>query len=322
MVKVLQSLLTVIVPVFNDENNILRCLESLYNQTFSDFEIIVINDASTDNTRSILKQYQKNHKFTIIDMEQNFGVSHCRNVGIKASQTSYITFVDSDDWLDISTYMQCFQQINKDLNVDIIIYGLMYDYVLQNYRYAKYQYTKTYHISGTLAFGIYTHTIPNEIRITPIVNNKIYRRQFLIENNLLFHENLRYQEDDVFTFEVFMKAKNVTIVDQCFYHYCQRSNSMIHTVSEYSIYNFIKAYITLQNILKTNHLFVKHKDAFYLKFKGSLLGILNRIMEYTTDIQERNQLMYLLLTLLIENFDVAELLNTVKDSTIRSILQD
>lgn len=310
--------LTVIVPVFNGETHIVRCLESLFNQTFDDMEVIVVNDASSDNTLAVLENYQKKHPFKIINMKENSGASCCRNTGILVADTPYVTFVDSDDWIDMSTYTRCFEQLHN--NTDVVIFGLVYDYVNQNRREEKYNYSRNYTMSGEFALNIYTHTIPNEIKITPIVNNKVYRKQFLLDNDIFFHEELRYQEDDVFTFEVFTRAEIVTFVKDCYYHYCQRNDSLIHTVSELSIRSFINSYLALEAALKSNMLFEKYKHAFYLKFKGSLLGVIRRILDYESDLKKRNKLIHLLLVLLIENYNVPEILDTMDFSAIRSIL--
>lgn len=314
----MDKLLTVIVPVYNDEANIVRCLESLFNQTFCNMEIIVVNDASTDNTLTVLEKYQKKHPFQIISMKENSGAGSCRNTGILAAKTSYIAFVDSDDWVDMSSYAKCFEQLSD--NTDVVVFGLVYDYITQNRREEKYHYSKNYRMPGEFALNIYAHTIPNEIKITPIVNNKVYRRQFLLDNNIFFHEELRYQEDDVFTFEVLARAAMVIFVSGCTYHYCQRNGSLIHTVSEHSIRSFISAYLTLEKTLRASDMFEKHKSAFYLKFKGSLLGVIKRILDYETDTKKRNKLIHLLLALLIENYDIPEILDTINFSAIRSIL--
>lgn len=314
----MDKLLTVIVPVFNDEINIVRCLDSLFNQTFDCMEVIVVDDASTDSTLTSLKKYQQKHPFKIISMKNNAGAGCCRNIGILSANTPYVTFVDSDDWIDISTYTRCFEEIND--NPDVIIFGLVYDYITQNRQEEKYHYSRNYKTTGEFALNIYANTISNEINITPIVNNKVYRRQFLLDNDIFFQEELRYQEDDVFTFEILTRANSVTFVKGCSYHYCQRNDSLIHTVSELSIRSFISAYLKLESKLKSYELFEKHKLAYYLKFKGSLLGVFKRILDYEPDTKERNKLIHLLLVLLIENYDIPEILNTFSFLGIRSIL--
>lgn len=314
----MNPILTVIVPVFNDQENVVRCLESLRYQAASQIEVIVVNDASTDATMSTLRRYQQEYQFSIITMDKNSGAGSCRNAGILAAHAPYVTFVDSDDWIDLSTYEKCSLQFFE--YPDIVIFGLVYDYVTCNRRTIKYEYDRKYKMSGEFALNIYAHTIPNEIKITPIVNNKIYKREFLLNNHLFFHEKLRYQEDDVFTFETLSKATTVVIVDNCFYHYCQRNDSLIHVVSKYAIQNFITAYVTLRESLNSDGRFERYKRAYYLKLKGSLLGVLQRILNYSHDEVLRNKLVVLLISSLIENFDMSELLNTFDFSRICSIL--
>ena len=314
----IDPIITVVVPVFNDQDNIIRCLESLRYQTVSGIEVIVVNDASTDNTMNTLRRYQKEYQFSIIAMDKNSGAGSCRNTGILAAHAPYITFVDSDDWIDIHTYEKCREQFYED--PDIKNFGLIYDYVSCNRRTIKYRYDRKYKVSGEFALNIYAHTIPNEFEITPIVNNKIYRRQFLIDNHLFFHEELRYQEDDVFTFETLAKAGTVILIDDCFYHYCQRDDSLIHEVSEYAVHNFVSAYVALRESLKSDGLFEKYKQAYYLKFKGSLLGVLKRILDYSHNKEICNKLVALLMSLLHENFDMLKLLDTIDFSLVRSIL--
>lgn len=313
-----QNILTVIIPTFNDSKNIYRCLQSVSNQSFKNIEIIVINDASTDNTLEILETYNLTHKIRIINMPQNMGAGACRNRGILEADGEYITFLDSDDWIDICTYEKCSKQFVY--NPDIIIYGLMYDYVEYNYQIKKYIYNDNYKLNGEYALSIYSHATTTEINISPIVNNKIYKKEFLITNNLLFDECLRYQEDDVFTFETFAKSNDVILIKDCFYHYNQRCNSLIHNVSPLSIEGFINAYISLKDNLEKQNLFNKYNAEFYLKLKSSLLGVIKRTIDYSKDQSECIKLLVLLLELMSKKFDLKQLLTFFNIHYIRTFL--
>lgn len=314
----MQKNLTVIIPVYNGEAYIERCLESLFNQSYPAMEIIVVDDASTDNTLSLLTSFQKKLDLKIIHLEQNHGAGFCRNIGIAEVRTPYLTFVDADDWVDISTYARCLKR--ADEQPDIIIYGLIYDFVQYNCQENKYVYKQDYKMSGEFALSIYAHTIPNEIRITPIVNNKVYRTQFLREQHILFHEELRYQEDDAFTFLALAKARAVLVVSGCFYHYCQHPDSLIHTISEDALTSFVLAYRKLREDLEYINLFQKYEAEYYLKLKGSLLGVLKRIIDYELCPKHRIYLVSSLLTKLHEQDDFVKILDTLDFSRIRMIL--
>lgn len=301
--------LSVIIPVYNDEKNIIRCLESLFNQTLKEIEIIVVNDASTDGTLTALQDYRKNHDFSIINEEYNCGAGHARNVGIRSAKSPYIAFIDSDDWLDLSTYSICARQFASA--PDVIVFGLEYNDLLHNHTEMKYHYERDYCISGDFALGLYAHTLPNEIRITPIVNNKIYRRRYLLENNLFFHEGIWYQEDDAFTFEVLASARVVRIVSNCTYHYFQRENSLIHRISKNAVIDFVAAYSALEGYLRAKNLFQRYQSEFYLKLKSSFLGVMRRIVAYSPDSNEMNEIIVLLISLMLSKIDVKELLKRI-----------
>lgn len=129
-----------------------------------------------------------------------------------------------------------------------------------------------------------------------------------MQNDVLFQETLRYQEDDVFTFEALSLASSVVFSSGGSYHYCQRSDSLIHIVTDEAIRSFVSAYSILEARLRERGNFKKYKDAFYLKLKGSMLGVIIRILDYETDISSRNDFIILLLSLIIENFDANEIL--------------
>ena len=313
-----ETLLTVIVPVYNDETNITRCLNSIFNQSQKNIDVIIVNDASTDNTLNVLKSYQKKYNIKIINLDKNMGVSACRNKGLYAAKTPYITFLDSDDWVDIGTYKKCYEQFYE--SPDIIIFGLIYDYTEYNHHEKKYNYLNDCKINGEYALNIYAHTITTELNISPIVNNKIYRKQFLIDNDIFFYENLRYQEDDVFTFRALSKASTVAFAKGYNYHYCQRNSSVIHTVSEKSINDFVDAYALLAKSLKKEGVFETYKKAFYLKLKTSMLGVIKRTIDYERNTIKRNELLVHLIALLMENFNLVDIFNTFDFSLIRNYI--
>ena len=94
-------MISVIVPVYNVENYLGKCLDSLINQTYKDIEIICINDGSTDNSLNILREYEQMDSRIIIIDQKNGGLSNARNIGLKEAAGEYIMFVDSDDWIDL-----------------------------------------------------------------------------------------------------------------------------------------------------------------------------------------------------------------------------
>ncbi|MDE6667142.1 MAG: glycosyltransferase family 2 protein [Clostridia bacterium] len=299
--------LTVIIPTYNSEKYIENLIQCLNNQTFQCFSILIVDDNSTDGTISLLKKYETNDaRLKVIALTENHGVSYCRNVGIEHVKTPYLTFIDHDDWIDLNTFEKCSQYFNK--NVDVINYGLSYDYIDFLLTEKKYIYNNNFCLSGDYALKIYGHTIHDEVKITPIVNNKLYRSAFLKQHNILFNEATRYQEDDIFTFKALLFAKKVAFVSECYYHYFQNPESAIHQVSETSINHFVISYKSLLTHLKDLSLFEKYKNEFYLKFKASLIGVIRRTVTFGKDLKQNYQLLASLYRQLYENFDIGEFL--------------
>ncbi len=302
--------LTVVIPLFNGETYITRAIESLLNQTLKDFNILIINDGSLDNTKEIIETFAKNNKnISIINLTNNKGVSYCRTLGIKKCKTNYITFLDHDDWIDINTYEKCLTFLSKNPAIDIVNFGLTYEYLDIDVSEYKYIYQSDFFVEGRYALKIYGHSIKDNFKITPIVNNKIYKLSFLKENNLFFNKNIRYQEDDLFTFKTLIHAKNVAFISKCQYHYFQNPSSTIHQVSELSVSSFIEAYSDLKNYISKNFLFEQYKDEFYLKFKSSLKGSIHRIIRYSNNQKQTQNLLVLLYKELFKEIDLNDFLS-------------
>ena len=112
---------SIVIPVYNVEKYLHQCLNSVINQTYKNLEIICINDGSKDNSLIILNEYlQKDNRIVIVN-QKNSGVSSARNKGIRLSTGDFISFIDSDDYLDLNVYEKCVQRIISD-NSDIIIF--------------------------------------------------------------------------------------------------------------------------------------------------------------------------------------------------------
>ena len=112
---------SVIIPVFNTEEYLPKCISSIINQTIKNIEIICVNDCSTDNSLKILQNFSKQDiRIRIVDLKENKGVSNARNTGIDLAQGEYIYFIDSDDWIDTNYLEEMLTKI-KEVNSDIII---------------------------------------------------------------------------------------------------------------------------------------------------------------------------------------------------------
>ena len=217
---------SVIVPVYNVEKFLPRCLDSIINQTLKDIEIICINDGSPDNCLSILEDYAKKDSRIRIINQENSGPSVSRNKGILMAQGEYIGFVDSDDWLDPDFYEKLYAAA-KESDADIAACGIK---VYRKYSRVNYmlKYTKE-HCVNDLERKLYLCDVPETCNVW----NKIYRTTFIKNNNIEFEVGINFGEDVSFTVEALYYSGNLVIVPATLYNYERRNvNSIVKTKSD------------------------------------------------------------------------------------------
>lgn len=232
---------SIIIPVYNVERYLTRCLDSLINQTLKDIEIICINDGSTDSSLKILKEYQqKDNRITIIDKE-NQGQSIARNIGISKSIGEYIGFVDSDDWVDLDFYEKLYSSAIKH-NADIAVAG-----IIRLHKYNKKNHLKINNESITEDFEkkLKLCDIPDK----SYVWNKIYKSDKIKEYNLKFKEKMIY-EDVIFTPEVILKLNKLVTVPNIKYYYWRNPNSTVTQRNEKAKQDSVYAHKYAQDFFK------------------------------------------------------------------------
>lgn len=232
--------LSIIVPVYNVEQYLEKCLDSIYAVENIKKEVILVNDGSIDNSLDILKRYKdKYSNITVLIEKENGGLSSARNAGIRVAKGEYISFVDSDDWIDSKKYEEFFKEGQK-YNLDIMISYAIIDYTLKKEKKIDMIYSKK--ISDTIMTGkifLEEGYFNNIYRVE--VWNKIYRKSLVMENNIYFKEGIIY-EDELFTPLIFNKAKKVKKINMIFYNYRKREgsimalNSIKNFSSKYKIY--------------------------------------------------------------------------------------
>ena len=194
--------ISIIVPVYNTEKYLAQALDSLTGQTLKEIEIICVNDGSTDGSGEILARYASRDSRIKIITQTNSGQSAARNAGMKAARGEYIGFLDADDWADKSAFEKLYRQSDDD---DMVIGNIC----VYNQSMNTYDYNDSYCSINIFPQGFYNkHFSPVEckdflFRISVTPWNKIYKRSFLIENNLFFCSNLNF-EDNPFFIEAFL----------------------------------------------------------------------------------------------------------------------
>jgi len=218
--NVAAPLVSVIVAAYNVEKYLSQCLDSLVNQTLKNIEIIVVNDASTDNSLRIMKEYQSRYStLRVVDCKKNLGLASVRNIGLRAAKGQYAAFTDGDDWVDVRMCEMLYQRASTD-NADVLIADAK----------VFYENSKTFgqffdqHIRRTLDPQL--KTVPFELSsefqtllLEPVAWTKLYKRSFLQQHALHFEEGMNSYEDICFHFSVLLKAMRISFTDDalCFY---------------------------------------------------------------------------------------------------------
>ena len=202
---------SIIVPVYNTEKYLRKCLDSLVNQTLYNIEILVVNDGSTDNSQSIIDEYKAKYPIIKALKKENGGLSDARNYAFSHVKGEYIGFVDSDDYVENNMFEKMYN-VAKQNNLDIVECNFTWEYPKKS----KVDYGQKYiNYDEFYLFG----------RV--MACNKIFRTSAIKENKITFPVGLRY-EDIEFFYKLTPYVTNTTLVEDSLYHYVQRNNSIIN----------------------------------------------------------------------------------------------
>ena len=260
--------ISIIVPVYNTEKYLEKCLNSLINQTLKDIEIICVNDASTDNSINILKQYeQKDSRIKVIEQE-HLKQGAARNNGTKYVTGEYIGYVDSDDWIDLDYYEKLYNAAKKH-NLDIAL--------ANNVRIGKNKFKKRLEINEE---KVYT-TLQEKIDVckqwkNECPTNKIYRTELLKDNKITWPEGV-YCEDKLFTIKAIYYANGIVTVPDINYYYFKNPRSTVSWKAKRhkKEYNRDKnnARKAVLDFLKSKKVDIRDKEFWAIKSQIKILGI-------------------------------------------------
>ena len=218
----MQNKISIIVPVYNAEKYIDRCIKSIYSQTFTDYEIILVNDGSTDNSLALCKEYaEKDSRITVIDKE-NGGAGSARNKGIEIAQGEYLAFPDVDDWFEPDMYEDLYA-LAKQGDYDIVFSGV--NYYGNDKGELKYKSSIT---CGDKAYLTQAECRKNVMDFFPTSTifdvpwNKLYKRSVAMGKNVRFADTKRCQ-DAMFNIDFYNAAEKVASVDKAYYNYIENT---------------------------------------------------------------------------------------------------
>lgn len=214
--------ISVLIPVYNVEKYIRRCIESILSQSLQDFEIIFINDASTDASMDIVREFvQKNSRFIIFENEENMGPMWTRMLGYTNASGDYLVFCDADDYMPSDALELLYNAIIKDKS-DIVCGA--YTYIDINDSKKKYDSKLTY---GRSKDAVYRSLLSGEL--THSLWAKIFDRKLFENYSYTAFKNYTYTEDGILLYEIINNVKKVSVIEDSVYNYLQNTSSITNT---------------------------------------------------------------------------------------------
>ena len=226
---------SVIVPVYNVEDYLRKCLDSLVNQRLEGMEIIIVNDGSTDNSEKIINEYAKKYSNIKTFKKKNSGLSDTRNFGIKHATGEYITFVDSDDSVTSDMYHKMYVKA-KSGDYDIVTSDINYVYPDHEKEIYTTPKSDTENIKEVF------------IDLYPTVCTKIFKKELFTKNKLEFKSGVWYEDVEIM-YRMLPLVKKIGVIHKAFYQYLQREKSITNTVSP-KIYDYINNFNGLVDYYK------------------------------------------------------------------------
>ena len=239
------ALISIIVPVYNVEKYLVKCIESLIGQTLKDIEIILVNDGSTDQSGDICDKYKIKDKRIKVIHKKNGGLSDARNTGIDIAIGKYIAFVDSDDWVDMQMFKKMYEMANKN-KVDIVQCNYIEAYDENNIGFYELEHITKY-TSEQILEELYGQ---NYVK-TVVVWNKIYKRELF--EDIRFPKG-KLHEDEFTIHKILYKAKSIIDTNVPMYYYRQRADSIMNSKFSIKRLDLIEALEERRKFFKENKL--------------------------------------------------------------------
>ena len=251
--------LSIIIPVYNVEDYIAECIQSVLKQMTDDTELIVVDDGSTDQSLEVIYNLQKDTDFTVI-AQKNSGVSVARNKGMSEAVGEYMVFIDSDDyWREdaISQLLPLVERYEPDMvrfnATPFYEEGVALDYTVVNYDLSEFLKEENLYTEKSLKANL------DSFKASPCLY--IFKKSLVIDNGILFEENIIH-EDQLFSTQLFLEAKSMLYLNEDLYYRRYRLNSI---TTNRSIEQLKYAYISYYKIIRVLELMLKEKT--YMDFK-------------------------------------------------------
>lgn len=244
--------ISIVIPVYNASGYLDKCIESVLSQTYSNLDIIIVNDGSTDTSADVISKYLSDSRVVYIEQE-NAGVSAALNRGMDCANGEFITFIGNDDYLEPEMYEKMLHALKtEDADMSVCDFNLVYE----DGRDEQFNYSKLKDETIDLQIDLYRYF--SKCCINPRSNNYVWSRLYkseTIKKSGVRFEKLPIGEDTLFNFKLLVHINKVVLIENGFYNYLQRAGSVVHNVAKKQ--TLAKAYAdqfdSLANYYKSNH---------------------------------------------------------------------
>lgn len=255
-------LLSVVVPIYKVESYLSVCIDSILRQSFTDFELILVDDGSPDNSGKICEDYAIKDSRVRVFHKNNGGVSSARNLGIAKAEGKFITFIDGDDFIDPNFFNELCSPCITDEDIDFVHAGCVNYYedgsILPNQKYEN-------HVGNdkTFIFKIFRG----------LVFSKLFSLERIRQHGICFDEAMKYAEDMVFTIDYLVHSNKYALVDSVGYYYVQREGSAMNSSVKYNYdrdyRSFFHRYTSVNNYIKKYNISKKDSELRYIQTSDS-----------------------------------------------------
>lgn len=268
--------ISIIIPVYNAEKYLSKCIDSILLQTYENLEIICINDGSVDNSLKILNDYQQKDNRIIVHSIENSGASAARNFGFSLATGEYISYIDADDWLNLTLY-ETFIKANSKTPVDIWLYNMGFYYeetrnILPKTSFQLKDWKNYQSDESILTFD----DCKNPFCIGTSAANKIYSRKFLEKNNFQFLENSIF-EDSLFNFETLLAAESIKIDFEIFYWYNKSNENSVTKTYKKNAFDIFIILDKIKELIQIGNQFESYKYALFQFYYCSLFDLFRKV---------------------------------------------
>ena len=283
---------SVIIPVYNVEEYLPKCLDSIINQSLKDIEIILVNDGSPDNSQNIIEEYKKKDKRIISIIKENGGQGSARNLGLTKAKGEYIAYVDSDDYIEPDMLLEMYNKA-KDQDLDIVICGYKNIY-------------KDREEELLISKNLLTDTLADKkSKIFNTISpwSKIYKRDFLLKSKVLFEEDRVWYEDFAYSVKLLSSTSKIGIVNKPLYDYLIRENSTMNNTKILKNLDILLAVDDIISYMKKKKIYKKYySEVEYMAIENILISTITRIIRVKGNNKTKKEVINKLIKYMNDNF--------------------